>query len=147
MLWRCARFSSGARLSHAEEEAMRPFERLVMDHIVFTNDIYSFDKEKEDFLSKGATFLNTVHYLEQALSVRSETAKSIAFHLMSEVEIKLEQELIGLKESSIFSQEQVKYAHALIEMAAGNVFYSATSARYGRKSAIPFTALNDRNVY
>jgi hypothetical protein len=138
MLWRCARFSSGARLSQAEEEAMRPFERLAMDHIILTNDIYSLEKGKEDFQSKGATFLNTVHYLEQALSVRSETAKSIAFHLVLEVEIKLEQELMRIRESGLFGGEQLRHSQALVEMAAGNVFYPATSARYGRKSAIPF---------
>ena len=114
---------------------MRHFITLVGDHIALINDIYSFDKESYEFQSAGATFTNTVHYLDEILSIGPQMAKTVAFQLTIDWEVKLEEELKRMKVSDQFNKTQLRYAHGLLETVAGNVLYSVTSARYARYSA------------
>ncbi|KAE8352308.1 isoprenoid synthase domain-containing protein [Aspergillus coremiiformis] len=126
------RFANETRLSTAENDDLRPFLALAVDHVILVNDFYSYEKEKRDFETGRCTFIvNTVHYLGESLSVEPSTAKSVALQLLAELEGQLGKELTRLRDSDSLNETQLKYACAVLEMVAGNLFYSMSAPRYG----------------
>lgn len=106
-----------------------------MDHITLFNDLVSFDKEKKAWIVDGASLLNTVHYLETALVINSPLAKNLTLHMILDLEEQIGNEVTRLKKAIGLTQTQLHYTQALIECAAGNIFFSLTSIRYGGLSA------------
>lgn len=111
---------------------LRSISGLVGDHTILINDFFSFDKEKRAAVNKGALMLNTVNYLEQTLSVSSALAKDITLRLLFDVESKLQNELCQVLQMERLSEAQIRYAHAMVECASGNLLFSVTSIRYGK---------------
>ncbi|KAI9040026.1 terpene synthase family protein [Aspergillus affinis] len=127
------RLGNGLDLNRQQLEPLRHIIDLTSDHITLVNDLYSFDKEKRAAVTEGALLLNTVNYLEQALSVSSPFAKDLTLRLILDIESKLQDELGLISQTETLSESQVRYAHALVECASGNWLFSITSIRYGKE--------------
>lgn len=131
------RFGNDLDLRQEQIDPLRHITGLVGDHIVLVNDLFSFDKEKHAAMTQGALILNTVEYLEQTLSVSFALAKDITLRLLFDVESRLQNELCQISQMGTLSEAQMRYAHAMVEAASGNVLFSVTSVRYGKGAGGP----------
>ncbi|OJJ96638.1 hypothetical protein ASPACDRAFT_125390 [Aspergillus aculeatus ATCC 16872] len=120
------KFGNGIHLSPAEEPPLAPLIGLAMDHIIMTNDLFSYDKERRD----SETCANAVQYLEQVLSVDAGSAKTLITSLLTQTEGRIHAELESLCRSGALSEAQIRYARGVVEAAAGNVVFSITTRRY-----------------
>ncbi|RAK77674.1 terpene synthase family protein [Aspergillus fijiensis CBS 313.89] len=127
------KFGNGIHLSSAEETPLAPLIALAMDHIIMTNDLFSYDKERRD----SETCANAVRYLEQVLAVDAGSAKTLTSGLLTQTEHRIHAELEGLCRSGALSEAQIRYAWGVIEAAAGNVVFSITTRRYSPIGAGP----------
>ncbi|KAL2869550.1 isoprenoid synthase domain-containing protein [Aspergillus lucknowensis] len=117
-----------AELSPGESSVLDKFLQLAYDHLLLVNDLYSFEKEKREFEEQGATISNAVYYLESTLSVHPNTAKLVALDVIHQTEAQLSAEFSKLRSNGL-SQQQLKYACAILECTAGNIVYSLTAKR------------------
>ncbi|KAK1149688.1 hypothetical protein N8T08_005241 [Aspergillus melleus] len=132
----CVRF--GNELEVTTEE-IRPLQKVIdeaTDHTTLVNDLFSYDKEKHAFIVENATITNCVDYLGNALSSTPPLAKDIAMLLILYYESQLQDSLNSLEEVPGFTEAQLRYAHAMIESAAGNLLFCLTSALYGKGHGI-----------
>ncbi|PYI21824.1 terpenoid synthase [Aspergillus violaceofuscus CBS 115571] len=120
------KFGNEIHLSPAEETPLAPLIGLAMDHIIMTNDLFSYDKERRD----SETCANAVRYLEQVLAIDARSAKIVISSLLTQTEGQMHAELESLRRSDALSEAQIRYARGVIEAAAGNVVFSITTRRY-----------------
>ncbi|RAH83180.1 terpenoid synthase [Aspergillus japonicus CBS 114.51] len=120
------KFGNEIHLSPAEETPLAPLIGLAMDHIIMTNDLFSYDKERRD----SETCANAVRYLEQVLAIDARSAKIVISSLLTQTEGQMHAELESLRRSDALSEAQLRYARGVIEAAAGNVVFSITTRRY-----------------
>lgn len=120
------KFGNGIHLSSAEETPLAPLIALAMDHIIMTNDLFSYDKERRD----SETCANAARYLEQVLAIDAGSAKTLISGLLTQTEGRIHAELESLCRSGALSEAQIRYARGVIEAAAGNVVFSITTRRY-----------------
>ncbi|RAH72519.1 terpene synthase family protein [Aspergillus aculeatinus CBS 121060] len=120
------KFGNGIHLSPAEETPLVPLIEWVMDHIIMTNDLFSYDKERRD----SETCANAVRYLEQVLAIDAGSAKTLVSSLLTQTEGRIHAEMESLCRSGALSEAQIRYARGVIEAAAGNVVFSITTRRY-----------------
>lgn len=123
------RFGNDLDLRKEEIDPLRHISGLVGDHNILVNDLFSFDKEKRAAVTQGVLILNVVDYLEQTLSVSSALAKDITLRLVFHVESQLQDELCRISQMGTFSEAPIRYVHAMVECASGNLLFSV---RYGR---------------
>ncbi|PYH40344.1 terpenoid synthase [Aspergillus saccharolyticus JOP 1030-1] len=120
------KFGNRICISSADETALSPVIQLAMDHIILTNDLFSYDKESRE----AETCANAVRYLEQVLAVDAGAAKILITSLLRQTETRMHAELASRRGSNALSPSQLRYARGVIEAAAGNVAFSITTRRY-----------------
>ncbi|PLB54915.1 terpenoid synthase [Aspergillus steynii IBT 23096] len=131
-IFSAVRFGNDLDLSQQQIDPLRHFSDLIGDHTILVNDLFSFDKEKHAAMTEGACILNAVNYLEQALSVSPTLAKDLVLRLILDIESQLQDELCQISEMGMLSEQQTRYAHAMIECVSGNLLFSVTSIRYAK---------------
>ena len=73
-----------------------------------------------------------VHVVQKFCSFPNpSSAKAICYALQLEVEKAITDEISSLRKDDDLTHDQWNFIEALLEMAAGNVFYSIVTARYG----------------
>ncbi|OJJ42124.1 hypothetical protein ASPZODRAFT_105738 [Penicilliopsis zonata CBS 506.65] len=129
----CVRWGNRLDLQTAELASVQEVVNLAMDHIILVNDLFSFNREKNAAVEEGALFLNAVHYLEGVLGVHSPLAKDLTMQLVWDFESKVTAKIRHLRQCDRQYSAQWRYLDAMVEAAAGNLFFSLTSVRYGAK--------------
>ena len=110
---------------------------LIKDHLAVINDMASFDKEKRDFDNGSSKYLiNIVDVIRHILSLAdTDSAKAMTYAYQLQTEAGLIEELQRMKDQEDLDVEQWQYLEATYACAAGNVFFSVTSSRYGGEAA------------
>lgn len=126
------RFGNGLCLTAEEIHPLKEIINKANDHMIFVNDFYSYEKEKHAMVEENACILNAVHYLDTVLSSGSSLAKEITMLLILDCEARMEDSLRRLETEAGLTRPQLRYAHAMVEAAAGNLLFSVTSVRYAR---------------
>ncbi|KAJ6094368.1 terpenoid synthase [Penicillium canescens] len=119
---------------HQDRPVFKLIEQLYVRHCLYVNDLYSYEKEYHEYQKEGAPLHNSVHAIEQALSVPPVSAKSILRSILWDCERQVREEYVRLMALPDFSEEQKTYLQHLIESFAGNYMYSSTTYRYARLS-------------
>ncbi|KAJ6006804.1 hypothetical protein N7451_004748 [Penicillium sp. IBT 35674x] len=131
MLLAQAAFAADVSLSEAEKGVFDKFVGLFTDHISLTNDIYSFQKEWDEHISKGAFLVNAVDVVRRLHHVSVSAAKQYVFEQILKLEQLLALEMDHLKQDVGMNKAQERFGEALALCLAGHIFYSATNGRYG----------------
>ncbi|KAI1101090.1 terpenoid synthase [Jackrogersella minutella] len=118
-------------LTPADMEPLRTLHRLYMTHFSLTNDLYSYNKELYAFEQHGAALVNAVRVLELLLNATPRAAKVILRAYVWDLELQINEELTRLSNSDL-SPSQWRFARSMVEVCAGNIFYSATCLRYAK---------------
>ncbi|RMZ67712.1 sesquiterpene cyclase [Pyrenophora seminiperda CCB06] len=128
----CLKFSLGSSVC-IESPKIERFLRLVSDQISLSNDLASYDKEKQAYdCGKAHYMINAVEVVQRLLALPSSgSAKSITYLMQLDVETEIQKELGRLVASRELSVEELQFVDAVMVMTAGNVFYSVVSPRYG----------------
>jgi hypothetical protein len=107
-------------------------EQLMVRHCLLANDLFSFDKECSERDLSGTAIVNAVECLRTLMETSKGAAKSMAMTLLWEAE----QQMHQVYEQGLWTwtDAQILYAQRMIELAAGNYFYSATAYRYSREA-------------
>ncbi len=110
---------------------------LAKDHLAIVNDLASYDKEKRDFDSGASQdLINIVDIVQQLMSLPdSDSAKATAYTYQLQIEAWMVQEIQRMDREEQLTPEQWQYLEAVYVCAAGNVFFSMTSSRYGGETA------------
>ena len=110
---------------------------LVKDHLAIVNDMASYDKEKRDFDSGASNdMINIVDVIQKIMSLPdTDSAKAMAYTCQLQTEAWLTDELRRFEKEEQLDLEQWQYLEATYVCAAGNVFFSMTSSRYGGEAA------------
>ncbi|RHZ46416.1 terpene synthase family protein [Aspergillus thermomutatus] len=128
----CLRYSCEFQLTPSDVDAVHDLETLMVRHCLLTNDLFSFNKEQCERVSTGASIVNTVECLRTLMTTSVSAAKSMALTLLWEVEQKMHEVYErGLLE---WTDLQALYAQRVIELSAGNYFFSATTYRYSTEA-------------
>lgn len=118
-------------LTPSEMEPLETLHRLYMTHFSLTNDLYSYNKEVYAMQETGAALINAVEVLETTLNVSSRAAKVILRAFLWDLEFQVDEELKRLQGAGL-CPSQWRFARGMVEVMAGNLFYSATCVRYAR---------------
>ena len=97
---------------------------------MITNDIYTYDKELEEFKTLGAALINGVYVVEQLLSVPPDAAKRVVHEIIRDIELELYQLCQEHLQSGQCNDRQRTYIMGLVYATSGNIFFSATLGRY-----------------
>ncbi|CAI7604432.1 unnamed protein product [Penicillium glandicola] len=127
--------SCNIEVPQAEREALDEMYELYMMHFSLTNDLYSYEKEMLETKEAGVAIVNGVPVLAHLLNISRETAKAVLRLILIDLENKLHVVYNAHVQSGKLNDRQLRYARSMIEGLAGNLFYSATIARYAR--AVP----------
>ncbi|KAJ5798035.1 uncharacterized protein N7503_007331 [Penicillium pulvis] len=126
-----AAFAADISLSEAERGIFEKFIGLFADHISLTNDIYSFEKEWNEHVSKGAYLVNGVDVVRRLHNIPVSAAKQFICEEILKLEQLLALEIDHLKQDVGLNKAQERFGEALALCLAGHIFYSATNGRYG----------------
>ncbi|KAI1408891.1 terpenoid synthase [Hypoxylon sp. FL1857] len=118
-------------LTPADMEPLRKLHRLYMTHFSLTNDLYSFNKEVVAEQETGSAVINAVRVLEQLVDTPTRSAKVLLRAFLWDLELQIHDELTRLKGTDL-SPSQWRFARGMVEVCAGNIFYSATCLRYAK---------------
>jgi hypothetical protein len=141
-------FSSTEDIDPDELDSIRPIWMHLAWAMALTNDLFSWDKECQDYLAQGCTgqLLSAVKLLMRLKGIDEDQAKK---DIVAEV-LKLEQHYVEAKD------EYIKQGHAcpklvhylnLLELAhAGNWVWHTSSPRYHRKTPTVELGGNDKAV-
>lgn len=122
---------------NTSDSRLTKYLTLAKDHLAIANDLASYDKEKRDFDS-GAShdIINVVDVVQQLMSLPdSDSAKTTAYTYQLQIEAWMVQEIQRMDREEQLTSEQWQYLEAVYDCAAGNVFFSMTSSRYGGETA------------
>ena len=122
---------------NTSDSRLTKYLTLAKDHLAIANDLASYDKEKRDFDS-GAShdIINVVDVVQQLMSLPdSDSAKTTAYTYQLQTEAWMVQEIQRMDREEQLTSEQWQYLEAVYVCAAGNVFFSMTSSRYGGETA------------
>ncbi|KAF2127466.1 terpenoid synthase [Dothidotthia symphoricarpi CBS 119687] len=128
----CVKFSLESDVC-IEDPKMATILRLISDHVSLVNDLASFDKELRAF-EEGKVFymINAVDIVRKLFGLSSwPSAKAITYTMQLEVEAQMEDELARLAREDCLSAKEEQFVSAALTMAAGNLFYSVVTSRYG----------------
>ncbi|RAK96933.1 uncharacterized protein BO80DRAFT_390640 [Aspergillus ibericus CBS 121593] len=118
--------------SPEEREELRVLKDLCVRHMLLTNDLYSYAKEVVAEKRGGERVLSAVRVIEQAMGVSETSAKVTLRVVIRDLERKMNEEYVRLQRKEGINEAQLRYARAMIVAVAGNMFFSATCARYAR---------------
>ncbi|KAI8965853.1 terpenoid synthase [Daldinia sp. FL1419] len=120
-------------ISPSEMEPLETLHRLYMTHFSLANDLYSYDKEVYAMKKHGAALINGVKVLELLLNTSPRAAKVLLRAYLWDLEFQINEELARLSTCDL-SHNQRRFARGMVEVIAGNLFYSATCLRYAKPS-------------
>ncbi|KNG80699.1 hypothetical protein ANOM_010194 [Aspergillus nomiae NRRL 13137] len=124
-------FANNIHLSETEIQVFSKLMRIYVTHVSLTNDLYSFQKENEEYERTGALLINAVDVIRKEYQVSPVTAKQLARGFILDTECEFSVEFKRLILSGLLNDGQIRFAKALAECLAGEIFYSITSGRYG----------------
>lgn len=132
----CVKFSLASDV-WIESPKFTTILRLISDHVSLVNDLASYDKEKRAFdEGKVCYLINAVDVTQRLLSLSSSSeAKRLTYAMQLQVETAIKVEMDRLSASGTLTAEEFEFLDAALVMAAGNVFYSVVSSRYGGEAA------------
>ncbi|KAK6948206.1 hypothetical protein Daesc_009970 [Daldinia eschscholtzii] len=120
-------------VSPSEMEPLATLHRLYMTHFSLANDLYSYDKELYAMKKHGAALINGVRVLEILLNATPRAAKVLLRAYLWDLEFQINEELARLSDYGL-SHSQWRFARGMVEVLAGNLFYSSTCLRYAKPS-------------
>lgn len=101
-----------------------------------SNDLYSFEKEYRDAIEKDAALINGVSTLQDLLGITPASAKAMLSLYLWDIESQVHEEYKRLLKEESLNDGQIRYARALIEGLAGNLFHMATLYRYAKAANV-----------
>ncbi|KAK6828964.1 hypothetical protein RU639_003294 [Aspergillus parasiticus] len=104
-----------------------------------TNDLYSYEKERQETEEGRTTALNGIQVVSDLLDVPNNAAKNVLRQIILELERQLHQAYAAQARSGKLCDRQLRYARSMIESLPRNLFFSSTLARYAR--AVPGSRL------
>ncbi|OJJ99914.1 hypothetical protein ASPACDRAFT_60731 [Aspergillus aculeatus ATCC 16872] len=128
------RFGAAILYDPAERPVFEWIEKLYIRHCLYINDLYSYEKEFREHQQEGAPLHNSVHMIEQVLSVPPGSAKAILRSVLWDCERQVREEYVRLMQLPELTHTQKVYLQRLIESFAGNYMYSMSTYRYARLS-------------
>ncbi|KAG8525255.1 uncharacterized protein KY384_008899 [Bacidia gigantensis] len=106
------------------------------DHIAISNDLASYEMERQGFESGKATaMINVVEVIMRVERVDVAQAKALAYAWQLYTEDEILRELKKLKESTVLGDEDWRLVDACLLANTGNVIVWAILARYGGEQA------------
>lgn len=117
-------------LSPLQMEPLASLHKLYMMHFSLTNDLYSYDKEALAMKENGSALLNGIKVLQDILGTSVQGTKIILRSFLWDLEARISTEYECLVSSGKLTIDQARFARAMLETCAGNMFYSATASRY-----------------
>lgn len=79
----------------------------------------------------GAALVNCVRVIELLLNIKPRAAKVILRAYLWDIELQINEELTRLLKTDL-TPSQKRFARGMVEVCAGNLFYSATCLRYAK---------------
>jgi hypothetical protein len=131
-VWASIKFSLRSNVDIASLRIAQ-FMSLAGDHVCYTNDLGSFDKEKEAYVNGDVLYLiNTVDMVQKVFNLPdNDSAKSATLALQLQIERQLVAELSRLRASSDVTDEELEFVEAVVYTMTGNIFGSVVTCRYG----------------
>ncbi|QMW46981.1 hypothetical protein G4B11_010460 [Aspergillus flavus] len=129
-VFRSMEFACDITLSNTDIEAVEHLRSLCEKHFLLTNDLYSYAKEAIAEQEHGDSVLNAVRVVQRLMNTSENSSKAIVRQVIWDVERQMNEEYERLLQDA--PKSQLTYAQGLIVCAAGNMFFSATCARYAR---------------
>ncbi|GAB1210701.1 hypothetical protein APSETT445_009497 [Aspergillus pseudonomiae] len=129
-VFRSMEFACDVSFSDTDFEAVARLRSLCEKHFLLTNDLYSYAKEAVAAQKHGTSVLNAVRVVQRLMNISEDSAKTSVRQLIWDVERQMNEEYQRLLPGA--PQSQLTYAQGLIVCVAGNMFFSATCARYAR---------------
>uniref|UniRef100_A0A8H8CNL9 Isoprenoid synthase domain-containing protein n=1 Tax=Psilocybe cubensis TaxID=181762 RepID=A0A8H8CNL9_PSICU len=128
----CAKFSIHSSVQ-MDSPSIKRFIRLASEHICYSNDLGSYDKEKEAYDEGHVLYLiNAVDMVKKVFKLPDDaTAKSATLALQKQTEMELGRELEHLRASGEATAQELEYCEAVIYAMMGNTFASVVMSRYG----------------
>lgn len=106
--------------------------QLVGHQISITNDIGSYQKEKEAYESGEVLYLiNAVNVTRKLLNLTSEAAVAMTQALQYQVESQIDEEICSLVEQDTLTAGEWRFVDATISLMTGNLLPSIVMSRYG----------------
>ncbi|KAB8201335.1 isoprenoid synthase domain-containing protein [Aspergillus parasiticus] len=130
-----ALFACNIHLSETEIQVFNNLIRIYVTHISLTNDLYSFERENEEHERTGGLLINAIEVIRKVYQVSPVAAKQLARGFILDTESAFSGEFKKLISSGLLNSAQIRFAKALAECLAGQIFYSITSGRYGGDQA------------
>ena len=134
-IFRCVEFACDLHLSDHERESLKLFNAACAEHLVFTNDLYSYAKEVAEAeggeLPSNAVSV-AVSVLQGSSDVPTDDAKEMVRESIWEAEQEIYNQYTALLNSHGDNDIRTRYARGAVIALAGTMFYSATCARYAR---------------
>ncbi|KAB8259706.1 isoprenoid synthase domain-containing protein [Aspergillus pseudonomiae] len=129
-VFRSMEFACDVSFSDTDFEAVARLRSLCEKHFLLTNDLYSYAKEAVAAQKHGTSVLNAVRVVQRLMNISEDSAKTSVRQLIWDLERQMNEEYQRLLPGA--PQSQLTYAQGLIVCVAGNMFFSATCARYAR---------------
>ncbi|KAE8381958.1 isoprenoid synthase domain-containing protein [Aspergillus bertholletiae] len=129
-VFRSMEFACDISLSDTDFEAAARLRSLCEKHFLLTNDLYSYAKEAIAEQEHGVPVLNAVRVVQLLMNISADSAKAIVRQVVWDVERQLNEEYERVTQDA--PESRLTYAQGLIISIAGNMFFSATCARYAR---------------
>ena len=123
-------FACDITLSDTDVEAVAHLRSLCEKHFLLTNDLYSYAKEAIAEKEHSASVLNAVRVVQGLINTSEDSAKVMVRQVIWDVERQMNEEYERLLQDA--PKSQLTYAQGLIVSVTGNMFFSATCARYAR---------------
>ncbi|PIG89445.1 hypothetical protein AARAC_009879 [Aspergillus arachidicola] len=130
-----ALFACNIHLSETEIHVFNNLLRIYVTHISLTNDLHSFERESEEHERTGRLLINAIDVIRKVYQVSPVVAKQLARGFILDTECAFSGEFKKLISSGLLNSAQIRFAKALAECLAGQIFYSITSGRYGGDKA------------
>jgi aristolochene synthase len=134
------RFCAGLYMTPEELELVKVAEENCTKHIIFVNDVCSFEKEvltAQNGFQLGA-ICSSVPIVMELCGVNEHEAKRIMWQMVRGWEVR-HFELVEEIQSKNSSQALAIYLKGLEYQAAGNELWSLLTSRYNRIGSLAFT--------
>ena len=101
-------FSCSIRVSGLERGPLEEMHRLCMMHMSLTNDLYSYEKERQEAEEDKTRTLNGVQVPSDLLDVPSNAAKNVLRQIILELERQLHQAYAAQARSGKLCDRQLR---------------------------------------
>ncbi|RMZ46291.1 hypothetical protein CA14_008311 [Aspergillus flavus] len=130
-----ALFACNIHLSEMEIQVFNNVVRIYVTHISLTNDLYSFEREREEYERTDGLLINAIGVIRKVYQVSPVVAKQLPWGFILDTECAFSGEFKKLISSGLLNSAQIRFVKALAECLAGQIFYSISSGRYGGDKA------------